>query len=534
MLLLFQFTRKEHTKTMNTLTKDISLPLKFKVKEKLKTDSGILDWSWDENALLTMNGYLSFYAQYLHAGSLFTSLCDDCPLEYKSNNAPQIKDILGTIMLSLLNGHSRYSHMGSLYGDTASAELLGINKIMSHDSVERALKKLEEKDAEIWLQKHLMKTYETLLTQPYILDIDPTVKPVYGNQEAAEIGYNPKKPGRPSQCYHTYIIGKIRLVMDVDVRPGNETAGCHSHHGLWRILDSLSPELRPAFVRGDIGFGNEGTMSGCEQRNVHYLFKVKRTAGVKKLISKLETGFIDWKDSGDGWQGTESILKLQGWSCKRRIIILRRQRGKKINKQKQLLGHPVTSDMHQPELLPAVPVENIPEYDYQILITSMKNLSIATIAQLYRDRADCENVFDEMKNQWGWCGFTTTDLKRTQIMARFNALIYNWWNIFCRLAIPEKHIEAKTSRYILQATVGKIVKTSRKKQIRLTVIGAEKKYVMGAFEKISAFLNSVVSTATQLTKEDKWAAILTEAFKVFLEKIRLKPVSQENQLLLLL
>jgi hypothetical protein len=26
---------------------------------------------------------------------------------------------------------------------------------------------------------------------------------------------------------------------------------------------------------------------------------------------------------------------------------------------------------------------------------------------LYRDRGDCENAFDELKNQWGWGGFTT-------------------------------------------------------------------------------------------------------------------------------
>jgi hypothetical protein len=32
---------------------------------------------------------------------------------------------------------------------------------------------------------------------------------------------------------------------------------------------------------------------------------------------------------------------------------------------------------------------------------------ILTLGQLYRDRADAENVFDELKNQWGWGGFTT-------------------------------------------------------------------------------------------------------------------------------
>ena len=28
------------------------------------------------------------------------------------------------------------------------------------------------------------------------------------------------------------------------------------------------------------------------------------------------------------------------------------------------------------------------------------------LSQLYRDRAEAENIFDELKNQWGWTGFT--------------------------------------------------------------------------------------------------------------------------------
>jgi hypothetical protein len=40
-----------------------------------------------------------------------------------------------------------------------------------------------------------------------VLNIDNTIKPIYGNQEGVEVGYNPKKPGRPSHNYHTYMIG---------------------------------------------------------------------------------------------------------------------------------------------------------------------------------------------------------------------------------------------------------------------------------------------------------------------------------------
>ena len=38
------------------------------------------------------------------------------------------------------------------------------------------------------------------------------------------MGYNPHKPGRPSHTYHTYWIGRLRLCLDVEVRPGKEHA----------------------------------------------------------------------------------------------------------------------------------------------------------------------------------------------------------------------------------------------------------------------------------------------------------------------
>jgi hypothetical protein len=37
-------------------------------------------------------------------------------------------------------------------------------------------------------------------------------------------------------------------------------------------------------------------------------------------------------------------------------------------------------------------------YEYAVLVTSLDE-EILGLAQLYRDRADCENVFDELKNQ---------------------------------------------------------------------------------------------------------------------------------------
>ena len=80
-------------------------------------------------------------------------------------------------------------------------------------------------------------------------------------------------------------------------------------------------------------------------------------------------------------------------------------------------------------------------YEYSVLVTSLDETTEA-FGQLYRDRGDGENIFDEMKNQWGWGGFTTHDLARCRLAARLVALFYDWWNIFVRLADPDLHREA--------------------------------------------------------------------------------------------
>jgi hypothetical protein len=69
---------------------------------------------------------------------------------------------------------------------------------------------------------HLQHVYAPLLGEPWILDADVTVKPLYGHQEGAVSGYNPHKPGRPSQSYHSYFIANLRLVLEIEVQAGNQ------------------------------------------------------------------------------------------------------------------------------------------------------------------------------------------------------------------------------------------------------------------------------------------------------------------------
>jgi hypothetical protein len=78
-----------------------------------------------------------------------------------------------------------------------------------------------------------------VLGLPCILDIDVTVKPLYGRQEGAVVGYNPQKPGRPSHVNHSYFLANLRISLGVEVRPGNEPAAAKGLPGLWEMLDKL-------------------------------------------------------------------------------------------------------------------------------------------------------------------------------------------------------------------------------------------------------------------------------------------------------
>jgi hypothetical protein len=162
--------------------------------------------------------------------------------------------VLGTAVLSMLSGHKRYAHMAALRADGVLPELLGLTRVMSDDAVRRGLKAIPESEGIPWLSGHLDYCTAPLLGEDWVLDADTTIKPLYGHQEGAELGYNPKKPGRPSHVYHSYMLANVRLVLDVEVMPGNQHTSNHSAPGLWALLDRIGKDCWPTLLRGDKAF----------------------------------------------------------------------------------------------------------------------------------------------------------------------------------------------------------------------------------------------------------------------------------------
>ncbi len=479
------------------------------------TFAGRVHVEWDPTEPVTPFGQLPFFIDYLKQAGLFDAWVADCPLSLTSPNAPSKRDLLGTVLLSVLAGHRRYAHITALRCDPVNPQLLGMRKVVSEDSVRRGLGKIEEEAGVAWLQTHLHDCTAPLLSEPWVLDVDTTVKPLFGHQEGAEVGYNPAKPGRPSHAYHTFWLSNLRLVLGVDVLPGDEYNVAHATDGLWRLLDRLGPTRRPALLRGDKSWGIESVMARAEREKIAYLFRLRTTARVKKALNRAMQQ-SEWKDAGQGWQGKEATLRLLGWSRQRRVILLRRK----------LRRDPAINDRRNPTQ-PLLGVAEIDSdkaelWEYSALVTSLDN-EILTLGQLYRDRADCENGFDELKNQWGWGGFTTQDLKRCRLLAGTMALTYNWWSLFVRLADPEHHREAITTRPLLLSAIAR--RTQHAGQVTLTISSTHgmRDRARHAYVRIASFLAELRKSAEQLDPRQKWYRILSEALRHFLKGRQLEP-----------
>ncbi|MFN9429002.1 MAG: hypothetical protein ACK6DX_02535, partial [Acidobacteriota bacterium] len=138
---------------------------------------------WEEDAGVSMHGGLAFFIEFFKVSGICERFVEECTLKYVSPNAPSQSGILGTILLSVLSGHRRYSHITEMRGDEVLPQLLGIGKFRGEDSVRRAFEKQNGEALTLWMDRQMNETYAALLA------LGATVKTLYGRQGEARIGY---------------------------------------------------------------------------------------------------------------------------------------------------------------------------------------------------------------------------------------------------------------------------------------------------------------------------------------------------------
>jgi hypothetical protein len=150
-------------------------------------------------------------------------------------------------------------------------------------------------------------------------------------------------------------------------------------------------------------------------------------------------------------------------------------------------------------------------------VNVMGTILLSVLAGLWRrlgsHRSDAENSFDELKNQWGWNGYTTHKLAPCRLMANLIALFYNWWNLYVRFYDEEHHREAITSRPAMMQGVARQVQSGGRRTVRVSLLHEKGDVIARAFTLISSQLHQIRSITERWSVEERWALLLTRGLR---------------------
>jgi hypothetical protein len=241
------------------------------------------------------------------------------------------------------------------------------------------------------------------------LDMDSHVKTVYGNQQKADVGYNPKKPGRKS--YHPLFgfIGETRDLLRGKLRAGSKYTSAGAIPFLKECLQIIPDHILQLYLRGDSGFYSLDYLSFLEKRKIKYAIVAKLYNTIQKQL-----GGLEYRDIGGGVEVSEFEHCLrQGrrkFSC--RMVVIREeikedQKAKKEPKLFELKG-----------------------YSYQVIATNIYQDSAENVWRFYNGRANIENMIKEAALGFGLEVSPSHQYAGNMAYFQIGMLAYNLMNWF--------------------------------------------------------------------------------------------------------
>jgi len=276
-----------------------------------------------------------------------------------------------------------------------------------------------------------------------IFDLDSTVLILYGKQEMARIGYNPKKWGRPS--YHPLLCfnGITKDFWHGELRPGDTHTATGTVELLKASFAKLPPSVKIVIIRADKGFYDHETIEYLESNKALFVIVAKLTGPVKRRISSLS-----YQVHSSGLETAEFMYQPTKWKKEYRFVVVRR-------------------------LVPEDPSEQLTlfsmgKYNYQVIVTNMKLTPLHTW-RFYNGRAAVELIIKELKGDYPLGKIPTKYFTANE--AYFHTLLfsYNLINWFKRLGLPKEfqNMTLKTLRTRLLLIPGELIRSGNRRTQKL-------------------------------------------------------------------
>jgi len=243
-----------------------------------------------------------------------------------------------------------------------------------------------------------------------ILDLDSTVVTVFGRQEGAEVGYNPRYRGKRSYDPLLCLEANSSFLWDTELRPGNAGTWAGSEELLASCFLSIPADIREVRVRADAGFGYHPVLAMLEQRPAQYAVVARLTSAFKRTL-----GGLRYQRFNARWEIAEFEHRLTGWPCARSCVVARRK-------------------MEETE--PEPTLFALDRYLYRAWFTNLA-LTPAGVWNFYEGRAGMERRIRELREDYALRNIPTRAFAANALYLEIVRLAYNLVTAFQRTCLPE-------------------------------------------------------------------------------------------------
>jgi len=406
-------------------------------KNTKKTAKNITIKSDFSGGMLTNYSGLKTFYKFMEKLGVRKSL-NTLSLKMHHNTKYETGDMLSILILGILCGNNRISKIENFSLDPLLQKLFGVNESISDSTIINRLKRFGMQHSSEYMSligEKSSQVHNQLKTIEDILDLDSSVKTVYGNQEGAEKGFHEKKKGAKS--YHPLLafLNSTRECLLSWLRPGNTYTSNGADEFMRQAFAIMPKQIKSLLVRADSGFFSDKLISAIEEKQgVKYLIKVK----LKNMPSVL---------SGQDWQSVPGMPDIQ--------ICDFTYRPNSWDKARCFSAVRILKGIEKDGLFP------VKRWEYFCYCTNIED-SPLQIHRLYGDRGTSENWIENVKNQMFAGQLLTNDFWANEMLWLSSVMAYNV-SVWMRKLSDDKswHEEPATFRAWFVQLAGKVVNSGR-------------------------------------------------------------------------
>lgn len=383
-----------------------------------------------------------------------------------SNRGYCPETIIEAFMVSIWCGANRFLHTEVTRHDRALADIFGWDRVPGNDTYKRFFRKFDLEASSKYSDALFKWTFNNIAFDRYTLDCDSTILTRYGKQqEGAEKGYNPKKPGRDSHHPLLAFVTDLKLVANLWLRPGNTSSANNFAAFLEDTINKLQNK-KIGLIRLDSGFYSKEVLDFLEKKELNYVTAVRFYKPIQKMIS-LEQA---WLPVSDGIEICETEYQSENWQNPRRIVVVRQ----KVDDRPDAVGK---------HLSLFEGTQFYYRYRYTAYVTNLE-LPAVEVWRLYRQRADSENRIKEIKEDFGFDSFNLKDFYATEAALTTAVIAYNLMAMF-RMFVLNSKVQHKLStlRYKTFAIGAFFQKINGKYILKIALARQRRKWFLGLWNE---------------------------------------------------